>query len=153
MRTYKINRSLLKLFKHTLRYSNSIFFNIRINLNTKPPPPTTEKNNKKILFVFANLLKFVDLPYITDSDSTLGDCVIFFVLFLSKTTKLNLLFSIHEEVCIDFIFNYHLLLSLFLSLSLSLSLSFIKSSDLIELITNLWSFSFLFLLKVQKFLK
>ena len=49
--------------------------------------------------------------------------------FLSKTTKLNLLVSLHEEASIDLIFIYYLLL-FFLSLSpppslsLSLSLSF-----------------------------
>ena len=48
------------------------------------------------------------------------------VLFLSKTTKTNLLVSLHEEVCIDFNLSFLSLsrsLTLFRSLSLSLALS------------------------------
>ena len=53
---------------------------------------------------------------------------------LSKANKLNLLVSLHEELCIDFNFIYYLLL--FPSLSLS------KSSPFNA---NLWAFSSLFL--------
>ena len=65
----------------------------------------------------------------------------FFVLFLSKTTKLNLLVSLHEKVCIDFNFIYYLLLSL----SLSFFLSFFSLSKGFPLNANLWAFLFLFL--------
>ena len=66
------------------------------------------------------------------------------VLFLTKTTNLNLLVSLYEEVSNDLNFIHYLLLSLFFSLSLSLSLSFSfcfslsKSSPFDE---NLWTFS------------
>ena len=98
----------------------------------------------------------------------------FFVLFLSITTKLNLLVSLHEEVCIDLNFIYYLLLylslsisllictmdnrqpvynipklSLFLPHSLSFTLSHSKSSPLIALNTNLQTFSSLFSLKIM----
>ena len=80
---------------------------------------------------------------------TLGDwrflmmlfCPIFFVLFLSKATKLNLLVLLHEEVCIDLFILYYLLLSFSLSFSFSLSLSLLRSYPLIALNTNLWMFS------------
>ena len=72
-----------------------------------------------LIFRFANLLKSVDLLMAWYFFVTLYYPT-FFVLFLSITTKLNLLVSLHEEVCIDLNFIYYLLLSLSLSLSLSL---------------------------------
>ena len=54
---------------------------------------------------------------------------VFFVLFLSKKTKLSLLVSLHEEVSIDFNFIYYLLL--FLSLSLTQSLIWIIGNSCI----------------------
>ena len=62
---------------------------------------------------------------------TLGHA--FFVLFLSKTTKLNLLVSLHEKVRIDFNFIDYLFLSLSLLLSLSPSLSLSLSLSLFPL--------------------
>ena len=63
-------------------------------------------------FIFANLLESEDFV-LRYADT-----------FLSKTTKLNLLFSLHEEVCIDDLnIIYNLLLFLSLSFFFSLSLS------------------------------
>ena len=59
--------------------------------------------------------------------------MLLFILFLSKTTKLNLLASLHEEVCIDFNFidiccsislSHILKLYFFLSLSYPKTISF-----------------------------
>ena len=64
-------------------------------------------------FAFANLSKSVDLPLL------IIFCRTFYWRYFSKPTKLILLVSLHEEVCIDFNLIYSLLL--FLSLSLCIS--------------------------------
>ena len=68
-------------------------------------------------------------------------CHTFFVLFLSKTTKLNLHVSLHEEVSIDLNF-IHFVVALFLSLSLFFCLP--KRFPLIALNANIWAFSSFF---------
>ena len=78
------------------------------------------------------IIKFLDfhLEISWNRPFTLGHT--FFVLFLSKTIKLNLLVSLHKDVSIDFnIICY----SLSLSLSLSPSLSLILSLSMINKIT------------------
>ena len=63
-------------------------------------------------------------------------CIIFILLFLSKMTKVNLLVSLHKEVCINFFLSPSLSLSLCLSLSLSLSVSLCPLSLLIFTMDN-----------------
>ena len=83
-------------------------------------------------------LNLYDLPY-TKWLIIFGDVflccfrwlMLFFVLFLSNTTKLNLMVSLHEEGCIYFNF-----INICFSLSFPLSLS--KTSPLMA---NLWTFS------------
>jgi hypothetical protein len=96
-------------------------------------------------FVFANLYHCRDVTLY---------CHTFFVLFLSKTTKLNLLVSLHEEVCIYFHFIYHLLFSLsfFISLSLNLSLSLFFSLSLSFSLSLFLYFSLSFALFFSLFL-
>ena len=64
---------------------------------------------------------------------------VFFVLFLSKKTKLNLLFSLHEEVSINFNFIYHLYLSLSHSIYLSLSHSINLSLSLFPFLLRIYA--------------
>ena len=119
-----------------------------VNLNA------VNKFHKIIRFVFANLLKLVDLPLIWCDDFRHADLLShFFRVFLSKTTKLNLLVSLHEDVWIEI--NFTLLLSLsffffslslsfsFLSLFLSLSYSLFKSSPLNANLIGVFVFIFI----------
>ena len=77
--------------------------------------------------------------------------VIIFVLFLSKTTKLNLIVSLHEEVCTDFNFNSLSSFSLSLSLSLpSLSRPFFISLSFFLILSLFLSLSLSFFLFLSK---
>ena len=73
--------------------------------------------------------------------------VIIFGVVLFKITKLNLLVSLHEEVCINLNFIYYLLLSLSLPLSVSASILFSVSLciSLYFFLSHSLSLSFLFL--------